>query len=347
MDAILWSGLGALAGIALTANVVILITLQRKQRQILETMQAPRTMEQWTQSSLSRIEQNQTSMDQGVLSRFDRILQNVADLRSGTQQIAEIRRLFSGVKTRGIFGETQLRSLLEDMFTADQFMADFTARPGTQERVEFALRLHSTADGQSTESELWLPIDSKFPIEDFSRLLEARDGPEPAGASAQTLLMLQKQISQKMKQFADDINKKYIAPPRTTEFAILFVPTEALFLEVNQIPGLTNEIYRKSRVLIAGPTNLSALLQIVRQTSQWSKMERKFADAIHQLSDVTLELHKLEESLTNSQNRLQQSQQSIDENFRRIRVLKRKILQLEENSTSMGDAKQSPTALRT
>ena len=164
--------------------------------------------------------------------------------------VGDLKRILSNVKNRGIWGEMQLGVLLRDLLAPEQFAENVAVKQGSAERVEFALKLPGSKD-----ETVWLPIDAKFPQEDFQRLLEAREQADTAAAD-----IALKQLERRLKSEARDIQNKYLCPPQTTDFAIMYLPIEGLFAEAVNLPGLLDELQRTYRVCVAGPTTLACLL---------------------------------------------------------------------------------------
>lgn len=185
-----------------------------------------------------------------VSRRLEEVHRGLGEMQSLAGGIGDLKRILSNVKNRGIWGEMQLKILLQDMLAPEQYAENVAVKPGASERVEFALKL----PGKS-EQTVWLPVDAKFPQEDYQRLLAARENADTAAAEAAL-----KQLEKRFKSEAADINSKYICPPYSTDFAVMYLPTEGLFAEAVNITGLLEELQRKYRVCVAGPTTLAALL---------------------------------------------------------------------------------------
>ena len=202
-------------------------------------------------------EKLQTTLDDKISRSFatvseqlNKVYSGLGEMQSLAGGIGDLKRILSNVKNRGIWGEMQLKILLQDMLALEQYAENVAVKPGASERVEFALKL----PGKS-EQTVWLPVDAKFPQEDYQRLLAARENADAAAAEAAL-----KQLEKRFKSEAADINSKYICPPYSTDFAVMYLPTEGLFAEAVNITGLLEELQRKYRVCVAGPTTLAALL---------------------------------------------------------------------------------------
>ena len=164
--------------------------------------------------------------------------------------VGDLKRVLTNVKTRGTWGEVQLSALLEQLLTAEQFGSNVATKPGSNERVDFAIRL----PGKDAGPVVWLPIDAKYPIEDYLRLLDAQDRGDPAGVEEAS-----RAIETRLKNEAKSIHEKYVAPPHTTDFALLYLPLEGLYAEALRRPGLAETLQRDWRVSLTGPTTLAAI----------------------------------------------------------------------------------------
>jgi len=192
--------------------------------------------------------------------------------------VGDLKRLFGNVKMRGGWAEVSLGSLLEQVFTAEQFEKNVAVDPKSDERVEFAVKLPGQGDD---EAPCWLPIDAKFPVEDYERLLQASDR-----ADAEGVEVALKGLETRIKREANTICKKYIKPPHTTDFGIMFLPTEGLYAEVIRRPGLVDELQRSSQIVVAGPTVLMAILSSLRMGFKTLAIEKKTSEVRKLLSSV-------------------------------------------------------------
>ena len=224
------------------------------------------------------------------------------------------------MKTRGTWGEVQLAALLEQMLTPDQYAVNVATLPGSTERVEFAIRL----PGRSGDEPVWLPIDSKFPTEDYERLLAAQDRADPQG-----LEDAGKALENRIKLEAKAIHEKYIGPPHTTDFAFLFVPTEGLYAEIIRRPGLADFVQREYRVTIAGPYNLSASLSALQMGFRTLAIERRSSEVWELLSAVKTEFGKFGDVLAKTKEQLETVTKSIGQAEIRTRQMARKLKDVE------------------
>jgi DNA recombination protein RmuC len=233
-----------------------------------------------------------------------------------------LQRLLNNVKTRGVFGELQLAALLEQVLAPDQYAANVETIPGSGARVEFAIRLPGRRDdGQA----LWLPIDAKFPREDYERLLLAQDAADPVAAEAAA-----KALEARIRQEARTIRQKYVAAPHTTDFAILFLPTEGLYAEVLRRPGLVESLQREHKVSVTGPTTLLATLSSLQMGFRTLALERRSAEVWEVLGAVKTEFGKFGEVLAKTKKKLEEASSTIDAAEVRTRVMARKLKSVEQ-----------------
>ena len=187
-----------------------------------------------------------------VADRLEQVHKGLGEMQTLARDVGSLNRVLTNVKTRGVFGEVQLAGLLGDVFTPEQYATNVVTVPGSNERVEFAVRL----PGQRSDGvPLWLPIDAKFPREDYERLMDAQERADVAGIE-----VAGKAIETRLRLEAKSIREKYVAPPHTTDFAILFVPTEGLYAEALRRPGLVESLQRDHKIMLTGPTTLLATL---------------------------------------------------------------------------------------
>ncbi len=213
-----------------------------------------------------------------VADRLEQVHKGLGEMQTLARDVGALNRVLTNVKTRGIFGEVQLAGLLEQVFTPEQYATNVATVPGSAERVEFAVRL----PGQREDgAPLWLPIDAKFPREDYERLLDAQERADPAAAEAAA-----KGIDARLRTEAKSIRDKYLAPPHTTDFAILFVPTEGLYAEALRRPGLVETMQRDYKVMLAGPTTLLATLSSLQMGFRTLALERRSAEVWEVLGAV-------------------------------------------------------------
>ena len=252
-----------------------------------------------------------------VAERLEQVHQGLGEMQGLARDVGSLSRVLNGVKTRGIFGEVQLGALIEQVFTAGQYATHIATVPGSSERVEFALRLPGQrADG----APLWLPIDAKFPREDYERLLDAQERADAAGAEVAA-----RAIEARLRLEARSIRDKYLAPPHTTDFALLFVPTEGLYAEVLRRPGLTEALQRECKVIVAGPTTLLALLNSLQMGFRTLALEKRSAEVWEVLGAVKTEFGKFGDVLARTRKKLEEATDTIDAAQSRTRVMTRRL----------------------
>ncbi|MDE2626027.1 MAG: DNA recombination protein RmuC [Burkholderiales bacterium] len=261
-----------------------------------------------------------------VADRLEQVHRGLGEMQLLAKDVGSLNRVLTNVKTRGIFGEVQLANLLEQVFTPDQYAVNVETVPGSGARVEFAIRLPGRRDDGAP---LWLPIDAKFPREDYERLLDAQERADAPGAEAAG-----KAIEQRLRMEARTIREKYVAPPHTTEFAILFVPTEGLYAEALRRPGLMESLQRESRVTLAGPTTLLATLTSLQMGFRTLALEQRSAEVWEVLGAVKTEFAKFGEVLARTKKKLDEASSTIDLAQTRTNVMARKLKSVEALSDS-------------
>ncbi len=255
-----------------------------------------------------------------VSDRLEQVHRGLGEMQSLAAGVGDLKRVLSNVKTRGTWGEVQLSALLEQLLTADQFAANVATRPGSGERVDFAIRLPGRGDG----AVVWLPIDAKFPIEDYQRLLDAQERGETALVEEAS-----KAIEVRLKAEARSIRDKYVAPPHTTDFALLYLPTEGLYAEALRRPGLADTLQRDWRVSLAGPTTLAALLNSLQMGFRTLAIEQRSAEVWAILGAVKSEFGKFGEALAHTKKKLDEASNSISKAETRTRQLSRRLREVE------------------
>ncbi len=252
-----------------------------------------------------------------VSERLELVHKGLGEMQQLASGVGDLKKVLSNVKTRGIWGEMQLASLLEQVLTPDQYAANVATKPGSQDRVEFAIRLPGK---DNNDAVVWLPIDAKFPQEDYLRLLEAQEMSNPelvAGAAAG--------LEARIRQEAKTIKEKYIDPPNTTDFAILFLPVEGLYAEVLRRPGLCDSLQREYRINITGPTTLAALLNSLQMGFRTLAIEKRSSDVWALLGAVKTEFGKFGDVLTKTKEKLDQASKQLDAATVRTRAIERKL----------------------
>ena len=255
-----------------------------------------------------------------VSDRLEQVHRGLGEMQSLAAGVGDLKRVVSNVKTRGTWGEVQLAALLEQLLTADQFAANVATRPDSGERVDFAIRLPGKGDG----AVVWLPIDAKFPVEDYQRLIDAQERGELGVVDEAS-----KAIEVRLKAEARSIHEKYVAPPHTTDFALLYLPTEGLYAEALRRPGLADTLQREWRVSLAGPTTLAALLNSLQMGFRTLAIEQRSAEVWAVLGAVKSEFGKFGEALAHTRKKLDEASNSISKAETRTRQLSRKLSEVE------------------
>ena len=256
-----------------------------------------------------------------VADRLEQVHKGLGEMQTLARDVGALNRVLTNVKTRGIFGEVQLAGLLEQVFTPEQYAANVATVPGSNERVEFAIRL----PGQRSDgAPLWLPIDAKFPREDYERLQEAQDRADAAGVEAAG-----KMIENRLKAEAKTIREKYVSPPHTTDFGILFVPTEGLYAEALRRPGLMELLQREHKVMLVGPTTLLATLTSLQMGFRTLALEKRSAEVWEVLGAVKTEFGKFGEVLAKTKKKLDEASNTIDQAATRTRAMARQLRTVE------------------
>jgi DNA recombination protein RmuC len=237
------------------------------------------------------------------------------------QGVGDLKHLLTNVKTRGMFGEAQLASLLEQVLAPDQYAAQHPTVPGSKNRVDFAIRL----PGRSDEGQpVWLPIDAKFPNEDYERLLDAQSRADPVQAD-----LCGKALEVRVRLEAKSIAEKYLAPPHTTDFAVMFLPTEGLYAEVLRRPGLMEALQREHRVTLAGPTTLLAMLSSLQMGFRTLALERRSSEVWQVLGAVKTEFGKFCDVLSKVKSQTQTVLNTLDGAEVRSRAMGRALKKVE------------------
>jgi DNA recombination protein RmuC len=254
-----------------------------------------------------------------VSDRLEQVHRGLGEMQTLAAGVGDLKRVLTNVKTRGGYGEVQLATLLEQLLTIDQYAVNVATRPGSSDRVEFAIRL----PGQG-EAPCWLPIDAKFPVEDYERLQLAQDRADAAGIEEAG-----RALEARVRGEARRIRDKYVEPPATTEFALLFLATEGLYAEVLRRPGLVESLQRELRVVITGPTTLSAMLNSLQMGFRTLALEKRSAEVWQVLGAVKTEFGKFGDVLGKLKAQLQTASNTIDAAETRTRQMSRALRAVE------------------
>jgi DNA recombination protein RmuC len=255
-----------------------------------------------------------------VSDRLELVHKGLGEMQTLAAGVGDLKRVLSNVKTRGVFGETQLAALLEQVMAPEQYERNVATRPGSRDRVEFAVKL----PGRDSDSPVLLPIDAKFPLEDYQRLQAALESGDLLAAE-----VAGKALEARVKSEARSIAEKYVEPPHTTEFALLYLPFEGLFAEVLRRPGLFDHIQRESRVTVCGPTNLLAYLNSLQMGFRTLAIQQRSSEVWKVLGTVKSEFGKFAEVLANTKRQLQTVANTIDQAEVRTRQIERKLKDVE------------------
>ena len=271
-----------------------------------------------------------------VADRLEQVHKGLGEMHTLAQGVGDLKHLLTNVKTRGMFGEAQLASLLEQVLTPEQYAVQVATRPGDKNRVDFAIRLPGRSDSGEP---VWLPIDAKFPNEDYERLLEAQGRADPIQAE-----LCAKALENRIKLEAKSIAEKYLEPPHTTDFAVMFLPTEGLYAEVLRRPGLMETLQREHRVTLAGPTNLMAMLNALQMGFRTLALEKRSSEVWQVLGAVKTEFGKFGDVLDKVRNQTQTVLNTLDQAQTRSNVMNRALRQVDALPESQAQALLPGTA---
>lgn len=264
-----------------------------------------------------------------VSDRLEKVHQGLGEMQQLAIGVGDLKRVLTNVKTRGTWGEVQLEMLLEQVLTPEQYAKNVETVPGSGERVEFAISLPGKAEDRVP---VWLPIDAKFPKEQYERLAEAADR-----ADAEGVLTAGRDLERAIRLEAKTIADKYLSPPLTTDFAILFLPTEGLYAEVMRRPGLADELQRVHRVSIAGPSTLSALLNSLQMGFRTLALEKRSSEVWQVLGAVKTEFGKFGDVLAATKATLERAAKNIENAEVRSRQMSRKLKSVEALPTEAAE----------
>ncbi len=270
-----------------------------------------------------------------VSERLEQVHRGLGEMQSLAAGVGDLKRVLSNVKSRGTFGEVQLAALLEQVLAPDQYASNVVTRPGTNERVEFAIRMPGR-----DETPVWLPVDAKFPSEDYERILAAQESADREAFDAAA-----RALENRIRLEARTLREKYVEPPHTTDFAILFLPTEGLFAEVLRRPGLSEALNRELRIVVAGPTTLFAMLNSLQMGFRTLALEKRSAEVWQVLGAVKTEFGKFGDVLGRLKSQLQTASNTIDSAETRTRAMTRALRAVEalpaEQATRLLPAERS------
>jgi len=258
-----------------------------------------------------------------VSERLELVQRGLGEMQTLANGVGDLKKVLTNVKTRGTFGEIQLGSLLEQILAPGQYESNVETRHGSGQRVEFALKLpgrDGTPDGM-----VWLPLDAKFPQEDYLRLVEAQEAADGTAAAE-----ARKQLDRSVREMARMIRDKYLDPPHTTDFGVMFLPTEGLYAEVLRLPGLFEALQRDFKVMVAGPTTLAALLNSLQMGFRTLAIEKRSAEVWNLLGAVRTEFSKFGTIMEKTRKKLVEAGNHIDQAATRTRVIERKLRDVQD-----------------
>ena len=256
-----------------------------------------------------------------VAERLEQVHKGLGHMQSLAQGVGDLQRVLTNVKTRGIFGEVQLEALLEQVLTTEQYGKQVETKPRSNQRVDFAIKFPGrSADG----TPVWLPIDAKFPRDDYERLLDAQDRADPAAAD-----IASRALESRIRTEAKSICESYLCPPHTTDFAILFLPVESLYAEVLRRPGLMDSLQRDYRVTLAGPTTLLAMLNSLHMGFRTLALEQQASEVWKVLGAVKTEFEKYGKWVTKIKEQVQKAADTVDEADTRAKMMQRALKKVE------------------
>lgn len=261
-----------------------------------------------------------------VSEQLESVHKGLGEMQSLASGVGDLKKVLANVKTRGTWGEIQLGNLLEQILTPEQYAKNVATKNGSNERVEYAIKLPGRNEKDGT---VWLPVDAKFPMEDFQRLVDAQEQVNIAAIEESG-----KALENRVKQEAKDIREKYVDPPNTTDFGILFLPVEGLYAEVLRRPGLCEILQREFRVVITGPTTLAALLNSLQMGFRTLAIEKRSSEVWALLGAVKNEFGKFGEILDKTQKKLQEASNTIETAARSSRAIQKKLRDVQELPSS-------------
>ena len=269
-----------------------------------------------------------------VSQRLEQVYRGLGEMQQLANGVGDLKRVLTNVRTRGTWGEVRLAAILEQILTPDQYDTNVATGHNSLERVEFALRL--PGQGKDPNQVVWLPIDAKFPQEDYQHLLDALERADKDSADQYL-----KQLEVRIRAEAKAIHNKYVAPPRTTDFAIMFLPVEGLFAEVLRRPGLCNALQQEYRVVVTGPTTLSALLNSLQIGFRTLAIEKRTSEVWELLGTLKTEFGRFGDALAKTRKKIQEAGNTIDQAAVRSRAISRKLRKVEELQPSNGGSERA------
>jgi len=256
-----------------------------------------------------------------VSNQLDIVSKGLGEMKSLATGVGDLKKVLSNVKTRGTWGEVQLENIIEQILTGDQFSKNVATKKGSNDKVEFAIKLPGR---DLNDSNVWLPIDAKFPLEDYQRLVEAQEA-----GNSDMVVEAGKALESRIKLEGKKISDKYLDPPYTTDFAIMFLPVEGLYAEVLRRVGLTDKLQRENRIIIAGPTTISAILNSLQMGFRTLAIEKRSSEVWKTLSVVKTEFNKFGEILEKTQKKIQEASNTIESASKATRKIEKQLQAVE------------------
>ncbi len=305
-----------------------LFRLQSDNNDKLEKMRA--TVEEKLHETL---ENRLTSSFKIVSERLELVHKGLGEMQTLAVGVGDLKRVLTNVKTRGTWGEVQLHSLIDQVLAAQQYAENVAVNPNSNDRVEFAIKIPNKDE---SNSHTWLPIDAKFPIEDYQRLLDAFDNADVVQIEAQS-----KTLENSLKKCAKLISEKYLCPPHTTDFAIMYLPIEGLYAEALKRQGLIETLQRDYRVVITSPTTLLAIMNSLQMGFRAMAIEQRSGEVWKVLGTVKTEFIKFADVLNKTKAKLDQASKVIGDAETRSRVIQRHLKNVETTSLPMNDFEET------
>jgi DNA recombination protein RmuC len=268
-----------------------------------------------------------------VSERLEQVHKGLGEMQSLASGVGDLKKVLTNVKTKGILGEYQLGNIIEQLLPKEQYEENIATRPGSSERVEFAIRM----PGISDDSEVWLPIDSKFPLTGYEALLDAREAGDLAAIDA-----AEKALTSTIEKFAKDISEKYVEAPHTTDFGVMFLPIESLYAEVLRHPGVFETLQRKYRITVTGPTTMSALLNSLQMGFRTLAVTKRSSEVWKILEAVKTEFGKFSDQLEKVDKQLTTAKKSLED----LRSTRTNVMQRRLQDVSTLDAGESASLLQ-
>ena len=303
-----------------------LVRLQQDNEKKLEQMR--QTVDEKLNSSL----ENRLSQSFSIINeRLQAVYEGIGVMKQLASGVGDLKKVLTNVKSRGVWGEVQLENLLEQILTHEQFASQININPKNQERVDFAIKMPG-----KNEELVYLPIDAKFPIEDYQRLVEASENGNKEDVDAAV-----KGLERRIKDEAKHISEKYILLPKTTDFAVMYLSIEGLYAEVLRIPGLAEHLQQQYKVVVCGPTTLSALLNSLQLGFKTLSIEKRSSEVWQLLGTIKQEFSKFVDLLAKTQKKLSEASNTIEFATKKSRTIERKL----KNVSSMAEIDEPPTFL--